>query len=246
MKKFGVCTIFPLGVFCALLLLAPINAFADTVTLTSISAGPWSGNDAGDNIYPYNFTVSGTSGLVPLMCISFDDEIDPNETWTATPTAVAGNVNYEEAAYILSQIGTYGAADVQWAAWALFDTVSPINTNGDPKTDGLDDALYGFKNSKGKWEPGLSSQDINNINALIANAQNPAILNANSSIYPKYVIYVPDGDGVLPDGADVGPPQYMIGLEPSPEPGSFILFGSGMLGLAAFFYRRKRKCVKGV
>ena len=227
-----------MSVFCALLLLAPLNAFGDSVTLTSISHGDWSGNDAGDYIYPYNFTVSGTSGLVPLMCLSFDDEIGSNETWAATPTAVAGNLNYEGAAYIFSQMGTYGAADTQWAIWDLFDMVSPIN-NGDPKTDGLDAALNGYYDSKGVFIPGLSTTDLDIIKTLVANAQNPSILNADSSIYPQYVIYVPD-DGSQSKG--YGDPQYLIGT--TPEPDSLILLGSGILGLAAFFYGKKRKALK--
>jgi LPXTG-motif cell wall-anchored protein len=60
------------------------------------------------------------------------------------------------------------------------------------------------------------------------------------------VIYTPNGDGYLPDGKDEGVPQTLIGLAPAPEPDSFILLGSGLLGLAAIFYGRKRKGLKGV
>jgi len=122
MKKFGVCTILSTSVFCALLLLAPLNAFADSVTLTSIDYGPMSGSAPGwGNVYPYDFTVSGTTGTVPLMCLSYESDIDQYEYWTATITPVAGNALYEESAYIFSQMGTYGAVDVQWANWELND-----------------------------------------------------------------------------------------------------------------------------
>jgi hypothetical protein len=38
----------------------------------------------------------------------------------------------------------------------------------------------------------------------------------------------------------------LIGIAPAPESSSLILLASGMLGLAALFYGRKRKGVKGV
>jgi len=226
MKKFGVCTILSMSVFCALLLLAPLNAFADSVTLTSIDYGPMSGSAPGwGNVYPYDFTVSGTTGTVPLMCLSYESDIDQYEYWTATITPVAGNALYEESAYIFSQMGTYGAVDVQWANWEL-------NDQGDSL---LENTIAG-----------LSTGDRANISSLQTDAKAWVLANPNSPLYPQYVIYTPNGDGYLPDGKDEGVPQTLIGLAPAPEPDSFILLGSGLLGLAAIFYGRKRKGLKGV
>jgi hypothetical protein len=42
----------------------------------------------------------------------------------------------------------------------------------------------------------------------------------------------------MPD--DIGSIQRFDAPEPTPEPGSFVLFGTGLLGLAAFWIRRKR------
>lgn len=251
MKKFGVCTILSMGLLCALFLLTPINAFADAVTLTELSGvGPWSGNAYGALIYPYATNVTSASGTVSvgLMCVSFENEVDTGEYWTATPTAIAGNLNYEGVAYIFSQVGTYGAADVQWAAWELLDGNTQFNASGaDPATDGLDYVLYGYT-SGGVFEPGFETSDPTDfaiIQQLVANAQNPAILSANGSIYPQYIIYVPDGQGTL-GGTNDGTPQFMIGPAPAPEPGSLILLGSGMLALAALLYSRKLKALKNV
>jgi hypothetical protein len=244
MKKFGVCTILSIGVFCALLLLAPINALADSVTLTVKSFGPWSGSynsvapaqSLGGNVYPYGFTVSGTLGTVNanLMCLSYENDIEIGEHWTATPTAVAGNASYEEAAYIFSLAVAPGASlqtvvDAQWADWALFDTAltQAALLNDGTGTNG-------------------TSIDLTDTENMLTAASNYVTANPNSTLYSEYVIYVPSSDGYLPDGKDDGVPQTLIGIAPAPESSSLILLASGMLGLAALFYGRKRKGVKGV
>jgi len=225
MKKLGVGTILSMGVFCAFLLLVPPSVYADSVTVTSIDYGPMSGSGPGaTNVYPYGFTVSGTTGIVPLMCLSYENDIDYNEHWTAAATPIAGNKLFEEAAYMFSRMGTYGATDVQWANWELMDP-------GDKLLE--------------KTIAGLPKADQTTIANLQTDAATWVNANPDSSLYSNFVIYVPEGDGYLPNGNDDGTPQTLIG-ESAPEPGSFILLGSGLFGLAAFVYGRKRKGLKSV
>jgi hypothetical protein len=198
------------------LLFSPVNAYADTATLTLESVG---GQSSGpDYVYPYNFSINGSKTTTPLMCLSFNDEITFGETWKATIAQVAGNPLYEEAAYIFSLASAPSAsqttiADAQWANWELFDS-------------GASSSLPGSVNQA-------------DVTTILDNAAAYVSHNPHSSLYSNLEVFIPVA-GSQPWGD--GTPQNLLGDTPSPtpEPGSLFLLGTGMLGLAVFVYRRKR------
>ncbi len=206
MKKFNVGLALFVVAICAQLSFSPLKAYADPVTLTLETAGP---NYGGEDVYPYNFSVNGSTTYTPLMCLSLNNTINFGESWTATIEAIS-TPGYEEAAWLFNDANAAMAAgnttlqeDDQWAAWEIFATV--VN----PPDSGVATQLTAAQNAVAEGlEPGF---------------------------YQDFVIYAPEA-GSQSEG---GTPQTFIGDAPTPEPGSLVLFGTGMLGLAAFWFRRR-------
>jgi len=209
MRKFNVSLALLFVAVFALVTFSPLNAYADTVSMTYEKAGGQSSGN--DYVYPYYFSIDGSSTYTPLMCLSFTLDIQPNESLTATIAQVPGNFDYEEAAYIFSQASATGAstdqiAVAQWSNWVLFDSGAMSSVPSDYKDD---------------------------VTTLLDNAADHVKNNPYDSLYSKYVVYQPYS------WTSSGEPQNMMGEAPTPEPGSLLLLGTGMLGLSAFWYRRR-------
>jgi hypothetical protein len=209
---------------CALLLLCPPKGYAETVTLTLESVGGQSsGANTGVYVYPYNFSINGSTTTTPLMCISYENEVYIGESWQATLVPVTGT-QYVEAAYIFSLANASGAsaktiAEAQWANWELFDP--------------NDQALLGNL-------PTGYQGDINNmLLAALAFAQT----DPRTSQFANFSIFIPV-DGTQPNGDDIpqtffGDPPNFGGPPDAPEPSSYLLLGTGMLGLAFLGFRKR-------
>jgi hypothetical protein len=183
-------------------------------------------------VYPYDFSVNGSSATTQLMCLSFNDEITVGESWSVNADTIAqaanGNstllTNYEEDAWLYSQItpSTTQAQEtlIQFAVWDILDP-SGVGIASDP---------YWTANSTG-------------IQNLITQASN-AVGSESPDFFNQFVVYVPDHDPsyyTSANGYPYGVPQTFIGTSPTPEPGSLALLGTGLLGMGGAVRRKMRK-----
>jgi hypothetical protein len=220
MKKLNLGMTLLVVAVCAMLPLSSQKAYADSVTMTLDTVGGQS--SGGDYVYPYNFSVNGSSALTPLMCLGYYNHISFGESWNATITQIAGNAQDEQAAYIFSQATAPSTtsdqiAVAQWSNWALFET-----------QESTADFVSGIVPTQYQGE--VTSM----LQAASDYINNP--VNSNSSLYSQYRLYVPSSGWSSGDDT----PQTFIGDAPTPEPGSFILLGTGMLGFAALWFRKRR------
>lgn len=190
-------------------MLSSFPALADTLKLVSAPTGGVS-NEA---IYPYNFSVNGSSTLAPMMCLDYNRHVTFGETWNVSDGSVpldssALSGEYRADAYLFSQLGTTSNSTVQYAAWSIFDPTDMANSAGFTPA-----------------AQALAAQALNltaNVNTL------------GSGFYSKYVFYLPTADQT---GWTNGVPQRFVAAAPAPEPANLVLVGSGLLMMGGAWRR---------
>lgn len=197
-----------------------LPSLADTLQLVN-SGGQTVGNDF---IYPYNFSVNGSSSLLSLICLDLNRTITFGESWNVSITGIAldnssTSTAYRTDAWILGQLGkaagagsTYSAADVQLAVWDIFD---PTDAS----------AL------------GLTSNAKNLVTAGMSAANDASLL--KSGYFSRFTLYTPT-DNNAADYSTGSVPQRFIGAAVTPEPSSLMLLGTGLLSAGSMALRRKR------
>ena len=213
---------------------AAISQVSGATTLKLTGTGGATANVGSESVYvyPYDFSVNGSSAKTQLMCLNFDKEITVGESWTVNADTIAqaadGNstlqFKYEEDAWLYSQITPASSQSqqtlIQFAVWDILD----------PSGVGISSDKYWNANSTA-------------LQNLINQASN-AVGSENPDFFNQFVIYVPDHDSsyyTARNGYPDGVPQSFIGAAPTPEPGSLALLGTGLLGLGGAVRRRLRK-----
>ena len=183
-------------------------------------------------VYPYDFSVNGSSSTTQLMCLNFDKEVATGESWSVNVDTLAqaanGNstllFNYEEDAWLYSQITPSTSQDeqtlIQFAVWDILDP-SGVGASSDPYWNANSSAI----------------QNLINQASIGVGSESPDFFN-------QFVIYLPDHDSsyyTAANGYSDGVPQSFIGTAATPEPGSLALLGTGLLGLGGAVRRKIRR-----
>jgi hypothetical protein len=246
---------FRFGSFVAgLSLIAATSAGAQSTVVLTQPYAPGGGAVTAFGYYmsPYSGTVDGTTQR--LNCVDFFHEVSLGEVWTATVTnlgAAIGNISllantrdgssggyatlsdvlkiYMEAAWLTNQFAANPASNpnqsiaIQTAIWSIVD-------NGPTSPASLQ-----YANTGDYWNNGQTSSIVNSGSGStgywIQRAQTEYATQA-AGYYNQFNILTGTGN----PGSSAQEFIYS-----TPEPGTFILIGSGLMGLVGFVRTRRRK-----
>lgn len=188
-------------------------AKADTLTLNSGTVDPSGGSP---EIYPYSFQLSTSSGTstVSLMCLNYNREITDGESWSIATEGVptgssAIDQDYRADAILYSEIlRPRTGVSASEIQYAEWS----IFDASDVSRNYLFDSTARF----------LASD------ALKA-ANNQQLI--SSGYFSQFTLYIPSND-------TSSGPQEFIGIAPTPEPSSLMLFGSGLIVMAGMLRRK--------
>jgi hypothetical protein len=199
---------FVLSVVIALFLSTLTWADSTPVNMTLLYVG--GNNSGGYYTYPYYFSVNGGKAT-PMMCDSFANHVSIGESWSANVTG------------LLSGKGLFGAQYLDYkAAGLIFMGV----TSGQISANTGNWAVWNL------FDPGVSTDP-----AVLALEQSElaSAKHASASTFRGLVLYTPVGAK-----PGQGPQEYIgygHGLS-TPEPGTMMMLGTGLLGIGGMFRRK--------
>ena len=195
----------------------PLLAKAETLTIESATGASVDGVD----IYPYNFSIDGSTRLTELLCLNYNREVTLGETWNVSESSIPldnsqSSIDYRALALIDYALNTgyggYSTSDLQFADWGIFDPTGVVSNTG-------------------------YTTEANSLKQLALTTATSSSL-ISEGFYRNFTLYSPTSDE---SGWTDGIPQEFIGNSapsPVPEPSTLMLFGTGLIAISGAVRRK--------
>jgi PEP-CTERM motif len=198
----------------ALLAMIAVPVLADTLHFDSVGGATGAVNGTTYYVYPYNISVNGGSPL-EMMCDTFNGHTNVGDTWTAE----------------LHTFGDVGSGNTMFGDPSLYLAAAWLLNHGGNAAD-INIAVWGLFTDLNLTGNSLALHDAALAFATSGNAALNSILEANLRIYTPVRL---DANGGL--GVDQDKQEFLTMV---PEPGTLMLFGSGLLSAVGVLRRRLR------